>query len=202
MLIVFSAENWFPGEIMQVTQLFEAGLERFHLRKPGATATEMQEFLEQIPEAFRARVTLHQHHGLAIPCGVGGLHFPQKDWNAVTLNSIQSSPALMMCSTGVHSLDMLKVRQADLDYLFLSPIFPSISKSGYASAESLSIAGDPEIQAEKVVALGGIDLARLESCRENGFQHIALLGAIWQSAAPIATFVEIQEKWLKSNPIA
>jgi len=201
MVIVFSAESDFPEETVLVRRLFEAGLERFHLRKPLATSEVLRSYLEQIPHEFHPRIVVHQHHALTNDFALGGIHFPEKDReNAYLTNGIRN-PALIY-STGAHSIGVVKQLQADFDLLFLSPVFPSISKSGYAPAEMLSIAGNPEINPEKIVALGGIDLRRLESCRENGFQHIALLGAIWQNAAPIATFTEIQEKWLKSNPIA
>ena len=75
------------------------------------------------------------------------------------------------------------------DYLFLSPLFDSISKSGYRAAFTdgeLRDAAARGLLGERVVALGGIRPELLPRVRELGFGGAALLGAVWRDASPAA----------------
>ena len=58
------------------------------------------------------------------------------------------------------------------DYVFLSPIFDSISKEGYASAftsESIREAAEKGIIDKRVIALGGVDENNLLQVKDFGF---------------------------------
>ena len=75
------------------------------------------------------------------------------------------------------------------DYVFLSPVFDSISKKGYRAGFD-----DPEIlkaflanSQQKIIALGGINQERIQTCNELGFDGYAMLGHIWNK---YFTFVE------------
>jgi len=92
-----------------------------------------------------------------------------------------------------HSLDELKRYDGKYEYAFLSPVFDSISKKGYKSGFDLSETG-LHVRGKKIVALGGVDESKIETCRGLGFCGIAVLGAVWQSADPLGTFLRIKEK--------
>ena len=66
--------------------------------------------------------------------------------------------------------------------LFLSPIYDSISKQGYAAAytrESLLRAQQAGIINQQVMALGGISLECLPEVKSLGFGGAVLLGDVW-----------------------
>lgn len=68
------------------------------------------------------------------------------------------------------------------DYVFLSPIFDSISKEDYGahfSAAQLRDYSRRRIIDRKVMALGGIDLDNLKQIKDLGFGGAVLLGDIW-----------------------
>ena len=70
-----------------------------------------------------------------------------------------------------------------MDYVFLSPIFDSISKRGYRSQFSLTElqkAAAEGIIDSKVVALGGITKDKLPLLQSLHFGGAAMLGAIWE----------------------
>ena len=48
-LIVITTPQFFEGEAVAVTSVCQNGLEILHLRKPGASAEEMEYFLRQLP---------------------------------------------------------------------------------------------------------------------------------------------------------
>jgi thiamine-phosphate pyrophosphorylase len=85
-------------------------------------------------------------------------------------------------SRSCHSIEELTDGQR-YDYLFLSPIFDSISKKGYRSAfspEQLTKAGKEGVINEKVIALGGITPEKKTAIKDWNFGGIAVLGFLWQ----------------------
>ena len=92
-----------------------------------------------------------------------------------------------LCSGGLsmsrscHSLEEVSESRF-FDYLFLSPVFDSISKAGYKQGfmpEQLAEAKNRKIINEKVFALGGITAENIPVVRNYGFGGIAVLGTLW-----------------------
>lgn len=178
-LIVITTPQLFDGEASAITALLEAGLDTLHLRKPQASAAELDGLLRQIPSMYYGRIVTHDHFPLAERFGLKGVHLNSR--HPVAPAGYRGS---ISCSC--HSIEELVRRKATCHYLFLSPIFDSISKTGYASAYSpkaLEEARDRGIIDEKVVALGGISSERLSQVQKWGFGGAALLGDIWQQPA-------------------
>ena len=70
-----------------------------------------------------------------------------------------------------------------MDYVFISPIYDSISKHGYHSAfsdEVLRQASAQGIIDHKVVALGGVTRQRIPQLEKYGFGGAAMLGEMWK----------------------
>ena len=68
------------------------------------------------------------------------------------------------------------------DYVFMSPIYDSISKVNYYStytAEELRDAQRTKIIDSKVMALGGINTGNLLEIKDFGFGGAAILGDLW-----------------------
>ena len=69
-----------------------------------------------------------------------------------------------------------------MDYLFLSPIFQSISKEGYGNGfpwYELEEARERGFINPKVFALGGIDASHIRQLKGLGFGGAVVLGALW-----------------------
>ena len=176
-LLAITRPDLFPGEASLLTRLFDQGLARLHIRKPGAGRAALESLLRAIPPEFYPRIALHDHFGLAETYALGGVHLNSRN---------PASPPGWggRVSRSCHSLEEL-TRYASLDYLFLSPLFPSISKEGYGPALSekqLKTATELGIITEKVVALGGISADTLPRLRGLGFGGVAVLGALWGTA--------------------
>ena len=77
-----------------------------------------------------------------------------------------------------------------MDYVFLSPVFDSISKTGYAAAfpDGAELSDRLICSRYPVYALGGVTRERLEEVHALGFAGAALLGAVWEAADPVAEF--------------
>jgi thiamine-phosphate pyrophosphorylase len=192
-LLVITAPTALPDEPRLLTELLAAGLERLHLRKPSWSAAQVEALIQALPEPFWARLVLHGHPTLVRRYGLGGLHLTASQRAAA-----QRRPRLLpgqTLSTSFHSLAEIGQHRRRYDYVFLSPIFDSISKESYASSFELAavqaylqkLARRPDYQPQ-VLALGGIDFKTVGLVRQAGFAGAAVLGSVWGSADPVAAW--------------
>lgn len=196
-LLLLSPPETTAAELPTLVQLFEAGLQAFHLRKPGASMAEVEAYLHAVPRQYHRRVVLHGQYELAQRYQVGGLHLPtaaRATW-AMQAHLRQPSHSL---STSLHSLVELRQHRRRYDYVFLSPIFDSISKQGYGQAFALAQVQQQlqQLQQRKqyvpqVVALGGVTADNLAQVQTAGFAGAAVLGSVWQAAYPVAAFRQL-----------
>ena len=76
----------------------------------------------------------------------------------------------------------VKEKKNNFDYVFLSPVFDSISKQGYAAEytpEQIRQAAKDGIIDKRVIALGGIDEDNILQVKDYGFGGAAILGGLW-----------------------
>ena len=177
-LIVISSPDHFPGELQLINQLFGAGMESFHLRKPQWETSEFDGLLTRLAPEFYSRIVIHDHFQLAEKYQLGGIHFTgktkpeMKEWL-----SFQGSKSI-----SCHSMEEVESLDDQINYSFLSPVFPSISKVGYKSKfdfQQLSSFLKKKRQTQ-IIALGGITAEKIAECFHLGFDGAAVLGAIWQ----------------------
>ena len=64
-LIYITLPYFFPDEAACITALLRSGLETLHLRKPQATAAQMEQLIRAIPPVYYRRIVLHDHFDLA-----------------------------------------------------------------------------------------------------------------------------------------
>jgi len=172
-LIVITTEIIFEGEAEAINLLFENGLETLHLRKPSASRQEMTAFIEQIREDFHSRIVLHDHYDLVELLHLKGIHLNLRN-QAIFLKKYFSSRSC-------HSIEDVSA-SSFCDYVFLSPVFDSISKIGYKQAftqQQLFDAKEQKIINDKVIALGGITAENIPTAYLYGFGGVAVLGALW-----------------------
>ena len=85
-------------------------------------------------------------------------------------------------SASCHTLEEVQEDKKTCDYVFLSPIFDSISKEGYSSKftpEAIREAVKADIIDKKVIALGGIDEENILRVKDFGFGGAAIMGGLW-----------------------
>ena len=89
-------------------------------------------------------------------------------------------------SRSCHSLEEVKEHKKNCDYVFLSPVFDSISKLNYHAnytPEEIRKAHKAGIIDKKVIALGGIDTDNIRQVKNYGFGGAAIMGALWNKFA-------------------
>ncbi|MBP1224227.1 thiamine phosphate synthase [Flavobacterium sp. 1355] len=188
-MIVITNPSAVANEISIIESLFEEGLSLLHIRKPDFSELEMASFIHQIDLEYRSKLVLHNHHILADDFGINRFHFSEKQRISVIPMSTRFLKPCRHNSTSTHSINEFNSLPIDFEYAFLSPVFKSISKENYHPATNLFEALKFRTNFNtKVIALGGIDSENIAQTLENGFDDIALLGAIWNNENPVKQF--------------
>ncbi|WP_297902349.1 thiamine phosphate synthase [uncultured Parabacteroides sp.] len=172
-LIVITTPSFFPDEASLIKLLFAEGMSRLHLRKPGCGRDELEVLLDKIPTVYYERIVLHDWFALAEERNLGGIHLNRRNPEVPPLykGSISRS---------CHSLEEIIEYKPVCDYVFLSPVFQSISKEGYGSGFSLDeLRNAKGIIDDKVIALGGISPQTITKLKDIPFGGAAVLGALW-----------------------
>lgn len=178
LIIAVTPPGIMPHEHRAIELLCRNGIGYVHVRKPDADEATMREYLSAFAPEVRARLSVHYHHRLALETGCGGIH--ESKGNTV------GHQGHFRKSKSCHSVREVMEHRKGFEYLFLSPVFDSISKEGYRAAfdpDGLQrFLRHPQTPLRNVVALGGICADNAPKAREMGFAGIALLGALWASS--------------------
>ncbi|HEY9544312.1 thiamine phosphate synthase [Prevotella sp.] len=177
-LIAITSPSFIEGEASFIPRLLDWGIDLIHLRKPDATIEACEQLIKNIPPSCYDRIVMHDFFELQAAYGLYGIHLNRR--NPSVPDGFSGS-----LSRSCHSWEEVKGAQEMCDYVFLSPIFDSLSKQGYRSAfspEELEKAARNGLIHKKIVALGGICAANLPQVRGYGFGGAALLGDLWSRA--------------------
>ena len=184
-----------------IRYLTSDAIDLFHIRKTGENPDYTSALLEAVPRELRGRLILHSHYSLWNKFNPGGIHFKETVPEEIYRRAIANRGIV---SAGAHSIkelekkselidkdtqDLLSVAYGEnepLRYIFLSPIYDSISKTGYSSRFTLE---NPEllqaVSQHPTIALGGIKPAFFSELYDAKFAGAALLGYLWSPKTSI-----------------
>lgn len=207
--ILFTYPETLPHETMLLNNLMQDEWDFLHVRKPDYSKEEIINFLEMIPD-YHHKVVLHSHYELIKEFELAGININRKGLAQLSTtdeltSACDTRPLLLkdgeiyvhgvkpdLVSYSAHGFTEIQTLNFRTDYVFLSPIFDSISKVGYASAFN-----DAEILSaflstinRKIIALGGIDNTRIPQCEQLGFDGYAILGSIWNKYFTFAETIQ------------
>ena len=178
-LLVITDTNVVDNEAWLINNLFDAGLQRLHLRKPYWNSSQFIDLLSGIKPFYYPFIALHQHHYLAEQFGINRLHYPesQRINTDAEIIRLQKKDGYLL-STSVHDLNSLPSLEI-YEYVFLSPVFDSISKKGYLTNLPADLKLTKSYKKPRVIALGGVELSNLGKLKIMGFDGAAVLGTLW-----------------------
>lgn len=203
-LILISSSGESDVEVQQVIQMFENGLQHFHIRKPKFSTNQLKKYIEEYPSKYHDRMIIHSHHLLARKFNLKGIHLSRehkatiaKTW--LKLKWIQIKNPKLKVTTSFTTLAKLFETEANFDYVFLSPIFDSLTskyQSGFTPATlKSSLAKSPF----KVIARSGIELDKIEEVYSLGFDGAALYSSVWKKSDPVGSFTAFVKKCQELN---
>ncbi len=124
-----------------------------------------------------ARITLHGDPALAAEAGVDGVHLPAGSDPAAARALLGPAALIGLSGHDSDGADLVERVRGQVDYLTLSPIFPSASKPGYGPCLGTSGLQRWAGLGLPVVALGGIDGAQaVADCLAAGAAGVAVMG--------------------------
>ncbi len=174
-LILLSTPDFFVEEDKIINALFDEGLDLLHLRKPQSEPVYSERLLTLLPADCHSRIIVHEHFYLKEEFNLRGIHLSPQ-------NPEPPKGFVGHLSRSVHSLDELKSAREGMDYVFLSPIFNSITyperKAGYTS-QQLHDATRAGLIDRKVMAAGGISSETLPLLADYGFGGAVVSGDLW-----------------------
>lgn len=198
MVILISPEKNLTSEIGMLHDLFDAGLQYYHLRKPDFNEKQYHDYLRQIAPEHLKHVMIHSHHHISEKIPVKGIHLEERVWrekeHGLSSYVDQFRNKGFNVSSSYHELHDLERQVVAFDYYMLSPVFGAISKPGYKGRGF-----DVSHSTKPIVGMGGITAKTTPAALALGFTGVGTLGGIWNAVDPVKAFTEIQEAYLKNT---
>ncbi|OAV73054.1 Regulatory protein tenI [Bacteroidales bacterium Barb6] len=189
-IIAITTEAMPAKEAEAINLLFDNGLETLHLRKPSVPEENVRQLIEQITPFYHPKIVLHDCFDLLDSFDLKGVHLNRR-------NPLPLQQKHLSVSRSCHSIEEAK-EAGRYDYIFLSPVFDSISKAGYRKGfigEQLTQARADGIINEKVIALGGMTAETIPYIIRYGFGGAAVLGALWGTFAEDGNLTALSERF-------
>lgn len=182
MKILLSTSIPHPQEMDIIRSFFMNEDALFHLRRYDWGEGQVTDFLSQFTKGELEKIVLNHHHFLATELGINRLHFSEQDRSEIEEEKLQRfADAGFILSTSVHELETFNKLPACFTYVFLSPVFDSISKEGYKAVNFDLSHRRKDIQ---LIGLGGITKDNYKNVFEMGFDGVAFLGGVWSESKP------------------
>lgn len=180
-LFIITAPELLHNEAAVICALLQAGNATVHIRKPGCSMQQVAALITQIPAQWYSRLVVHQHaelqqqfqlkgvHGVADKTGTGNFSLSRHHWSELT------------------------TVPAGTDYVFMSPVFNSISKQGYRANPALL--QKPVVTFPfRLIALGGIEPRNIQQVIHTGWNGAAILGWLWYGTGdPVQKYQQLQQ---------
>ena len=191
MIIVFTNPSPILNEHEQINEMFEEGLVKLHVKKNDFDLVQMKNWMQQINTAYYNRIVLHGFQELTDEFGIKNIHFSEEFRKR---NSTIHFKNEFKYSTSIHNVNYLEDIHSNYNYVFLGPVFESISKPNYKSKEKLSLSGIEK--KTKIIGIGGIDSKeKIDELKSRNFDGAALLGGIWNNSNALNQFKELNSAW-------
>ncbi len=187
MVILIAPEHDVLNELTLLNQLFEAGLQYYHFRKPSYNREEHSDYLKKINPEFLDRIMIHNYHELTESFPLKGIHLEERKWREKESSLKNYVSAFQkrgfQVSSSYHEVEDLDAQPISFDYYMLSPVFGAISKPGYEGRGFQVSHID-----KKIVGMGGINLQTTPKALALGFSGVGTLGGIWNATEPVEAF--------------
>lgn len=179
-----------------------AGLDWVQVRAPSASARELVDLTAAVIERCHGhgvRVAVHDRLDVALAVGADAIQLGERSL-PITL----ARPIAGRCQVGVsvHSLaGALSAAAAGADWLTFGTLFPSASHPGQPGQGLAALQGVSAAVAVPVIAIGGIDQARVAAVLATGAAGIAVISAITTAVDPALATATLRQLLDRSAPI-
>lgn len=203
-LILISPSGRMDSEIPFLLHLFEQGLPVYHLRKTDFSTRALRTFIEEIPEKYHKRIVIHTHHELAMKYNLKGIyisrsHRKRKVVTAARMLWFKIRKRKLAVSRTFRSIEDILDYNPKYDYVFLSPVFDSISANFQAGFLEQNLRHALKQTKYTVLARGGVSVDNIQKAHELGFGGVVFYSGIWKAKNPLEEFKKVKAKFEELN---
>lgn len=171
-----------------VARMAQAGVRTLQLRFKSDDPSVIRQQVRQAVQAVSGTDSLlfiNDHWQMAIEEGAYGVHLGQEDMDDAPLEQLRLAGLRLGLSTHGYA-EMLRADAVSPSYMALGAIFPTTLKRMQTAPQGLSRlnAYARLMQHHPLVAIGGIDQARIPAVLQSGVGSIAVVRAITGSEQP------------------
>jgi thiamine-phosphate pyrophosphorylase len=154
----------------------QQGVEIVQVREKDLPARDLSALVKRVlelPNPNRSRIVVNTRADVALACGADGVHLPGDSVSPRLLRAI--APRGFWIGVSAHSLAEVRGAEAEgADYVFFSPVFPTISKAMTGEAQGLDRLRDAARSVNiPVLALGGVTRDNVPECLAAGAAGVA-----------------------------
>ena len=191
--------RWKHDPVAQARAACEGGASVVQLRAKHTTDREVLDWGRAIRAITRSRGVLffmNDRFDLALACDADGVHLGQTDLPPARISA--DARARLAIGRSTHDESQLRAACAEpVDYIAFGPVFETGSKRDpdpVRGLERLARAGEL-IAPRPLVAIGGIDAARVGAVRAAGVTGFAVIGSVAGADDPIAAVRALVRAW-------
>lgn len=178
-----------------VEQAANGGVTMVQLREKECSSREFYDLaikLKQCLKPFNIPLIINDRLDIALACDAEGLHIGQSDIPYPVARKIFGKDKIIGLS--VESLqDALDANQTDVDYIGISPVFSTATKTD--TAPELGLEGVRKIMSiskHPSVGIGGINITNAADILSSGANGIAVVSAIMSAKDPQQATIELK----------
>lgn len=119
------------NEAEKINQLFEAGLETLHIRKPMYSYQELSLLLEAINIEFHHKIVIHSKFSLLSQYNLKGIHTNLSQLSSFvkrTYFTLLKKRYNISLSVSVSNFKAKEIEEKLIDYVFVAPVFQKFSE--------------------------------------------------------------------------
>jgi len=173
---------------MIVEQAVRGGVTMVQLREKDASTKEFYELAMKIKaclKPYNVPLIINDRLDIALACNAEGLHIGQSDMPYEVARKLLGKDKIIGLS--VESVqDAVKANSLDVDYIGISPVFSTLTKTDTASALGLEgIREITRISRHPSVGIGGINQTNAKDIILAGADGISVVSAIMSADDPL-----------------
>ena len=172
-----------------VLQSVQGGVSYVQLREKDITTrffVEEARAIKKILEPYQVPLIINDRIDVALACSAAGVHLGQGDLPYAIARKLMGPKAIIGLSVEDWK-DVEESQKLDVDYIGVSPVFPTPTKTDTKGAWGLEgLAKIKAFSRHPLVAIGGINESNLREVIAAGADCIAVVSAICAAADPAA----------------
>lgn len=172
-----------------VLQAVKGGVSCVQLREKDISTrlfvNEAQSMMKLL-EPYKVPLIINDRIDVALACGADGVHIGQDDMPYAVARKLLGPKAIIGLSVETWA-DVEESRKLDVDYIGVSPVFETPTKTDTKGAWGLDgLAKIKKISRHPLVAIGGLNESNVRETIEAGADSVAVVSAICAASDPEA----------------